>query len=295
LPFFGEFQVYSITYDQPGFIGSKKNIYTLMQHGVLLGLQKKEMHFDAGINVGFEWMQTRINAGTQDCINQLSKAINFEPGFTDKTIPFFQIEPNIFIDYLDHKLNPTHGYYTLLSLKGMFPIDYIQPEAYFIKLLGEQAFFVPLGASVGAIRLRFGHIFHRIFSTIMPSERFYLGGSHSLRGYETDLTPPLGLFCDSDGNKNRVPQGGRSMINVNTELRFPVLKDLGGVIFHDMGMLSGDCFADFKPGNILSTSGFGVRFYTPVGPLRFDIGFKWCKDCPLDRSYAWILTFGQAF
>ncbi len=296
LPLSSLFQGYSIMYDQPGFIGSKKNIYTVIQHGVLLGLEKKSLYADTGLNIGIELMQTKINNDSpsmQQFVSQLSRAINFDPLLVDKKILFFFIQPNIFIDYLDHKLNPTRGLYTLLSMKGMFPIH--QSNAYFIKFLAEQAFFIPLKKMVGAIRIRFGHIFHRNFSAIMPSERFYLGGSHSLRGYESDLTPPLGTFIDIDGTRNIVPRGGKSMVNINIECRFPLIENLGGAFFHDIGMLSGDNFADFKSENILAATGFGIRFYTPVGPLRFDIGFKWRKTDPLNRSYAWFLTLGHSF
>jgi len=54
-------------------------------------------------------------------------------------------------------------------------------------------------------------------------------------------------------------------------------------------------FADFKPQDILAATGFGLRIFTPIGPLRFDIGWKWRKQLPIERSFAWFLTFGQAF
>jgi outer membrane translocation and assembly module TamA len=85
------------------------------------------------------------------------------------------------------------------------------------------------------------------------------------------------------------------MCNANIELRFPIFKKMGGVIFQDLGMLSSDRFADFTPHNILAATGFGGRFHTPLGPLRFDIGWKWRRESKFERSYAWFLTFGQAF
>jgi len=62
-----------------------------------------------------------------------------------------------------------------------------------------------------------------------------------------------------------------------------------------LGALSGTMFANFKPQDILASTGFGVRIFTPLGPLRFDIGWKWRKQIPSERSFAWFLTFGQAF
>lgn len=293
LPLRTSIEGYSITHNHPGFIGSNKDVYRVKQHGFLVGMYRKTKHLDVGTSVGIEWMETTIH-DTQlaDC---LSRAINFEPQLLDKTIPFFFIEPTFFLDFLDHKLHPTQGTLTVLSVKGMFPINSAHRDSYFIKVLFEQSLFVPIRSLVGAFRLRFGHIFHRMFRSIMPTERFYLGGSHSLRGYETDFAPPLGQFIDEEGKEHAVPRGGKSMLNANLELRFPLFKKIGGVVFQDIGLLSQDQFADFSTDNVLLSTGFGIRFYTPLGPLRFDIGWKWRTRKPVERSYAWFLNFGHAF
>ena len=85
------------------------------------------------------------------------------------------------------------------------------------------------------------------------------------------------------------------MVNVNAEVRFPIYKPLGGVVFQDVGALSSNKFADFNTRDILAGTGIGLRLATPIGPLRFDIAGKWAKVPKNIRSYAWFLTFGQAF
>ncbi len=291
-PFFTTLQAYSIVYDQPAFIGSFNDLYTLIQHGFLLGVQKKSEHVDCSVNNGFEWMKMLI----KDNPESLAHAIDFKPQLIDKLVPFFFSEPTLMIEWLDDLLNPTSGGSTLFSLKGMVPLKKKYKDTAFFKLLCEQSFFMPLKTVVAALRFRCGHIFYREFSAIMPSERFYLGGSHSLRGYDIDLAPPLGIYIDDDNEEHVVPRGGRSMVNANIELRIPVYKKkIGAVLFQDLGALSGTMFADFKPQDVLASTGFGVRIFTPIGPLRFDIGWKWRKSLPLDRSFAWFLTFGQAF
>ena len=47
--------------------------------------------------------------------------------------------------------------------------------------------------------------------------------------------------------------------------------------------------------HMLTGTGFGLYYVTPVGPLRFDFAFKWRDDVPTSRPYAWYLTFGQPF
>ncbi len=293
-PFFTTLQVYSIVYDQPGFrVNSSVNdVYTLIQNGFLIGLQKKNQYIDIGWNNGCEWMKLHIKDEQK---LSFAHAIDFEPRLIDKTVPFFFTEPTIMVERLDNALNPTRGGVGLFSLKMMIPLLKKYKDSFFLKVLFEQSVFFPLRPVVGALRFRCGHIFYREFSGIMPSERFYLGGSHSLRGYEADLAPPLGVFVDDDGKHRIVPRGGRTMVNANLELRFPVWRKIGGVIFQDLGVLSGTMFADFKPQDLLAASGFGLRIFTPLGPLRFDIGWRWRKQLAIERSFAWFLTFGQAF
>ena len=286
------FQVYSISYDQPGFIGSFNDVYTLIQNGFFFGLQKKTEHFDIGINNGFEWMKLHIKDERQ---LSFAQAIEFKPQLIDKMVPFFFTEPTVLYAVLDDPLYPTRGGASLFSLKGMIPLVPKYKDSFFFKVLFEQSLFVPIKSVVIALRFRCGHIFYREFSAIMPSERFYLGGSHSLRGYEADLAPPLGVFIDDEGEQHLVPRGGRTMVNANSELRFPIYKKVGGVLFQDLGALSGTMFADFKTQDILAATGFGIRVFTPIGPLRFDIGWRWRKQIPIERSFAWFLTFGQAF
>ncbi len=291
-------KIYSIKHEHPAYLGGNSNIYTALQNGGLISFQAENSWLDVTCNLGFEWMKTSIkndSLSVRVLADELALAINFDRRLFGEAIPYIFAEPTVLIDCLDNKLDPTTGTLTLLSMKGMFPIGGPKQNSFFVKMLLEQSLFVPLKKVVLAIRGRVGHIFHRDFSAISPIERFYLGGSHSLRGYDSDLAPPVSLFVDARGERYLVPRGGKSLLNVNAELRIPFANNFGFTLFQDAGMLSKDNFADFSAGNLLAATGFGLRYNTPLGPLRFDIGWKWGRRIPLERSFAWFLSLGNAF
>ena len=289
LPYNTVVKMYSNKYIQPVHIGSDKPLYQAIQQGFLVGINRYGNHLDFGCNIGIEVMETN------NLSVEMARAINFETVLIDKKVPYIYTEPNVVIDYLDNDLNPTTGSLTVFSCKAMIPLRKIATT--FVKVLFEQSAFFPLRfiSSVFGFRLRAGHIFNQDFNNIMPPERFFLGGQNSIRSYEPDLGPPLGSFIEKNGKRVLVPQGGKSMINMNLELRFPLVWNIGGVIFQDFGTLVDHSLTEVIKSRLLGGTGFGIRYYTPVGPLRFDIGWKWKKSELEESCYAWFLTLGHAF
>ena len=96
-------------------------------------------------------------------------------------------------------------------------------------------------------------------------ERFFLGGRTTVRGYEQDTLGPKG----SDGN----PTGGNVFLMENLEIRTSLGKGLGIVAFLDGGNVWLKV-ADIKPLDFKFTTGLGLRYNTPVGPIRVDYGHK---------------------
>ena len=99
-----------------------------------------------------------------------------------------------------------------------------------------------------------------------------------------------------------MPVGGEQLVILNSELRFPMplplpLLDsskLGGVVFYDGGnVFSSIGFRNFWS-NYTNTVGFGVRYLTPVGPVRLDIGHNLNPISGISATQIFV-TFGQAF
>ena len=124
------------------------------------------------------------------------------------------------------------------------------------------------------------------------SERFFAGGDSTVRGFALDR-----LGDESTIGANGFPTGGNAMIVLNSEVRVPVFGPLQAVGFLDAGNVI-DRVGNFDLARLRGAAGFGVRYRSPIGPIRVDLGFK------LDRREfageresltALHLSIGQAF
>jgi len=257
---------YSNRYTQPIVIGSKDPLYVATQQGGLIGLRFKYKELTFGLYSGFEFQETILKS------KAAAQAINFSPSLVCKPVPYIYVEPTIVLDYLNDKLTPTRGSFTVITMKGMFPTTH-KVTTFLKVLIEESVFFTPIPPITLGFRFRCGHVFNQQFNQITPPERFFLGGPNTLRGYDLDFAPPLGKFIDC-GKKKYVPQGGKTMINANFEIRFPVYKYISGALFQDAGLLVGDDvvskFAQAVKNHGVAATGIGLRYNTPIGPLRFD-------------------------
>ncbi len=100
------------------------------------------------------------------------------------------------------------------------------------------------------------------------SERFFAGGDTTVRGFQLDRVGRPDTF-DSNGT----PKGGHAVVILNGELRVALWKDLGVVGFIDAGNVF-SIVNDVSLTDLRTGAGFGIRYKSPVGPLRIDIGFK---------------------
>lgn len=290
-------QGYTTRFQYPGITDCDQRLYEVDQGGALLGFSKQYQAFDGALTMGVERMRLSINTVCCPGICSaaaLARALCIDPALLVYPTTYAQGEPTLFIDFCDNRLQPTRGSLTMLSAKVMVPLTPDSGRQWFAKFVIDESFFIPMLPCVFAGRVRLGHIFNAGLCAIMPTERFYLGGANSVRGYASDLCPPLGTFCDTSGCVHKVARGGCSMLTLNGEVRFPLYKQLSGAVFQDMGVLWANV-PDACYGLPVAATGFGLRYATPIGPLRFDIGWKWRRDYPDACRYAWFLTFGHAF
>jgi translocation and assembly module TamA len=139
----------------------------------------------------------------------------------------------------------------------------------------------PPGRTVIAARALSGAALGATQFSLPPDQRFYAGGSGTVRGYRYQSVGPE----FADGN----PEGGTSMEAVNLELRQRVGTSLGFVTFVDGGGVSSRSGSVYRVG-----VGAGVRYYTSIGPIRFDLALP-TKRRPNDDRFEIYIGLGQAF
>ena len=190
---------------------------------------------------------------------------------------------------------------------GTVNID-ISPTAFgssanFTKLFMQYAYYKPVSSVVFANSIRIGLAAPFSGSFVPTSQLFFSGGGTSLRGFPIDAAGPQRLvpFCNVLQNQSgcvnvTVPVGGKQLFIFNSEARFPlgIMKNLGGVVFYDGGnVYSAINFHNFV-NNYTNTVGFGLRYATPIGPVRIDFGRN-LNPVPGINPNQYYITIGQAF
>jgi outer membrane protein insertion porin family len=112
-----------------------------------------------------------------------------------------------------------------------------------------------------------------IVEDLPASERFFAGGDTTIRGYALDTVGAPNTISDEG-----FPTGGNAVVILNAEFRVPVWRDLGTALFVDGGNVFRRV-TEFDIGELRGAVGFGVRYNSPIGPVRLDLGFK------LDRRF----------
>jgi translocation and assembly module TamA len=119
-----------------------------------------------------------------------------------------------------------------------------------------------------------------------PDQRFYGGGSASIRGYAYQAVGP-------NFPNTGYPVGGTALVSGGIEYRQRFGQSLGAAFFVDAGQVSNTL--TITPGNIFVGVGAGVRYYTPIGPVRLDVAFPTKSTAIDNQSFQIYIGLGQAF
>jgi outer membrane protein insertion porin family len=206
--------------------------------------------------------------------------VNFPLGGSTTSSIFGSITRNT----TDYRLDPSSGMINSLSAEYAG----LGGDNKYARYIGDTTWFTPLYKKlIFSSKLTLGYI-QDVGKPVPIDEKFYLGGIFSLRGYKARTVSPVKTQLDKDikGN-NSFPQiflGGNKEFFGNTELTFPLLPEVGvkGVVFFDYGNSYGENTKMFS--SILMSYGGGIRWASPIGPLRLEYGFPLNPRAGLDSS-----------
>ncbi|HPW17528.1 MAG TPA: POTRA domain-containing protein [Candidatus Aminicenantes bacterium] len=187
----------------------------------------------------------------------------------------------------DDTLNPTRGLF--FSLVGEWGVPLFGMASDYQKVFAKFQFLRPLSSALNldlTARLGLGRGLRHL------PERFFAGGSNTFRGEEFEMLGPLDA-------KTLKPYGGEAVLLVNTEFAWAVVpswRELRFVAFFDLGNTYASLGA-FRPLDLLGAAGAGLRYRTPLGPVRVEVAWKlWGFDVQDRKGRPLVfLTIGHIF
>lgn len=194
------------------------------------------------------------------------------------------ISESLIRDRRDDSFNPEQGSFFSAVVEWAYPL--FKAESDFLKSFVKYQRFVPLSRN-----LNFSATARAGLGTgwIPIHERFFGGGSNSFRGEPFDQLGPK----DPSSQK---PAGGKALLLFNFELRFPLfpsVPNLAGATFCDMGNVFA-ARSDVRIADLQGAVGLGIRYRTPLGPVRIDFG--WNLHSPEERKQPiMFITIGNVF
>ncbi|MEX1012140.1 MAG: BamA/TamA family outer membrane protein [Waddliaceae bacterium] len=235
----------------------------------------------------------------------------------ERSYNLFKIPLNMYWSNVCDLLDPQEG--SSLSLKAIPSFQITNPYFDYHTFIGTYTTYHPLSKTARVIfasKTTLGSIIGTSRENIPPSERFYAGSENNLRGYDYFTVSSILTTLNADGSVSDKPIGGKSIFTQSLELRWHATEKIGLVGFYDFGNVFDSSYwteniqivaeqqegEDFKriietnkEPTLLHSVGIGVRYYTPVGPLRFDIAIPLSRRKGIDSWGQIYFSVGQAF
>lgn len=206
-----------------------------------------------------------------------------DPFGLDLTVNAARLTSTTVIDTRNDAFDASRGFLHSSNLE--YAPAVLGSDVRFVKYFMQQFVYIPLGTalvSASAFRLGVGRGFGQ---DLLPNERFFAGGGNTVRGLAENVLGGTDALGD--------PRGGHAMVVMNQEVRFPIHRWLRGVTFVDAGNVFGRA-RDLSLRDMAVGAGGGLRFSTPLGLFRLDVGVPLSR---LDdrRRPRWHFSFGQMF
>ena len=208
---------------------------------------------------------------------------NSGPLTFDVTSTISEVVGTFLADTRDEPINAKRGYF--ISLENGFAPSALQGKELFQRFFYQFFYFKSIGKIVWANGFRTGFAFPDA-QRLIRSERFFAGGSSTVRGFKLETLGPKDPFTHEG-------IGGEGLLIINEEIRFPVYKWFGAVAFYDGGNVWVKA-NQISFGDLRHTFGLGLRIDTGFGVGRFDWGYN-PDPQEGEAQNVFHFGFGQAF
>lgn len=206
-----------------------------------------------------------------------------ESGVTEYSLLTFPLRATS--DRRDDQLNPTGGWYANASITPFAGLNDASGSGARLRFDGRA--YRGLGPEdrfIGAARIQAGSIIGAELTEVPNQYRFYSGGGGTVRGHEFES---LGVTLPSGQGS-----GGASFLGLSLEARVGLRENLQGVAFVDYGYIGENAFPDDTGGD-QAGAGLGLRYISPIGPIRLDIAVPVAGES--DSDFQFYVGIGQAF
>jgi len=261
-----------------------RDLYDLRRRGMQVGLERALGHFR--LRLIYDYHLSDVSKVK----DELAIPVGSRSGRVSS------ITPVVLYDRRDDPLDPHRGWSILGQVQWAAPL--VLADASFLKGFVQLTGALPAGkAGVLAGSFRLGaleplgvsvHDPVGIAERVPIDERFFGGGRTSHRAFGQD---DLGIAGETLINGS--PVGGSGLLLLNFDYRFPIAGDFGGTLFTDGGNVWAKR-GEIDPQKLRWGAGLGVRYRSPVGPLRLELGWNLDRK-PGESRYVWFFSLGNPF
>lgn len=213
-------------------------------------------------------------------LDNQEESVTLEQAVNEGNFLLFYPYIDLIYDARDDRLNPTEGYY--LSSYLEYGLPYSADASTYLKMQLEGRYIYSIDKLTLAAVAKTG-VVDQFDREVPESKLFFAGGAYFNRAYGFR---EIGVILSP--TKDSI-EGASTMLNLSLEADYPVWGDIYGAVFTDNTMLNDESY-DYT-GDIITSAGVGVRYMTPIGPFKLDVGFN-VND---PSQYGISFQVGQSF